>query len=138
MEQKEKIKQMAKVKLAEEHDDVKTMNKMMLYSKCVTIRDQQKEEKKKFVHDKKEEDRRLDLIMEIERLKSLKHQEEIETKKLKDQRHGALVIQKQIEERQRQQKKLEEEREREKQEALQKIKELQDEEIKQQIEKKEQ
>jgi hypothetical protein len=48
MEQKEKIKQNATKKLAEEHDDVKTMNKMMLYSKCVTVRDEQKEEKKKF------------------------------------------------------------------------------------------
>lgn len=39
MEIKEKVKGDAKKKQAEEHDDVKTMNKMMLYSKCVTIRD---------------------------------------------------------------------------------------------------
>jgi hypothetical protein len=30
--------------LDEEHDDVKHMNQMMLYSKVVTIRDRQKEE----------------------------------------------------------------------------------------------
>ena len=39
IEKNNKTKEDAKKKLAEEHDDVKTMNKMMLYSKCVTIRD---------------------------------------------------------------------------------------------------
>ena len=34
----------AKDMLDEEHDDVKHMNQMMLYSKVVTIRDRQKEE----------------------------------------------------------------------------------------------
>jgi hypothetical protein len=33
--------------LDEEHDDVKHMNQMMLYSKVVTIRDKQKEEQKR-------------------------------------------------------------------------------------------
>ena len=32
--------------LDEEHDDVKHMNQMVLYSKVVTIRDKQKEEQK--------------------------------------------------------------------------------------------
>jgi hypothetical protein len=77
----------------EEHDDVKTMNKMTLYSKCVTIRDQQKVEKHKVVLDKKDEDKRLDLIMEIERIKVLKYQDSLETKKKEDSKKGALVIQ---------------------------------------------
>jgi hypothetical protein len=34
----------AQMMLDEEHDDVKHMNQMMLYSKVVTIRDRQKEE----------------------------------------------------------------------------------------------
>jgi hypothetical protein len=58
--------------LDEEHDDVKHMNQMMLYSKVVTIRDQQKEENKRLESEWLEEQKRLDLMMEIERLKSLK------------------------------------------------------------------
>ena len=39
IEKNEHLRLNAKIKLSEEHDDVKEMNKMMLYSKCVTIRD---------------------------------------------------------------------------------------------------
>lgn len=67
--------------LDEEHDDVKHMNQMMLYSKVVTIRDKQKEEQKRLEQDWIEEQKRLDLMMEIERLKSLQLQEEREQKK---------------------------------------------------------
>ena len=62
----------------EDHDDVKHMNQMMLYSKVVTIRDKQKEEQKRLEEEWIEEQKRLDLMMEIERLKSLKMQEERE------------------------------------------------------------
>ena len=65
----------------EEHDDVKHMNQMMLYSKVVTIRDRQLEEAKKLESEWIEEQKRLDLMMEIERLKSLKLQEEREVKR---------------------------------------------------------
>ena len=51
------------------------MNAMMLYSKVVTIRDKQLEENKKLEQDWSEEQKRLDLLMEIERLKDLKVQE---------------------------------------------------------------
>lgn len=42
---KNAILEAAMEKLIEGHDDVKDMNKMMLYSKCVAIRDKQLEEK---------------------------------------------------------------------------------------------
>lgn len=67
--------------LDEDHDDVKHMNQMMLYSKVVTIRDRQLEEAKRLEHEWIEEQKRLDLMMEIERLKSLKLQEEREVKR---------------------------------------------------------
>lgn len=51
------------------------MNQMMLYSKCVTIRDAQIEEKKHMMLEAEEESRRLDLMMEIERLKALENYE---------------------------------------------------------------
>lgn len=45
---------------------------MMLYSKVVTIRDRQKEEQKVLEQEWLDEQKRLDIMMEIERLKSLK------------------------------------------------------------------
>jgi hypothetical protein len=58
--------------MAEELDDVKKMNQMMLYAKVVTIRDAQLNEKKVIQKERLEEERRLDTIMEVERLKALK------------------------------------------------------------------
>lgn len=68
----------AEHQLDEQIDEVKKMNEMMVYSKCVTIRDKQLEEQKALESEYREEERRLDIMMEIERLKQLKHQEERE------------------------------------------------------------
>lgn len=46
MEKNDTLLTKAQQMLDEEHDDVKHMNQMMLYSKVVTIRDKQKEEQK--------------------------------------------------------------------------------------------
>ena len=67
--------------LDEEHDDVKHMNQMMLYSKVVTIRDRQLEESKRLEQEWITEQKKLDIMMEIERLKSLKMQEERESRR---------------------------------------------------------
>lgn len=45
--------------LDEEKDDVKTMNQMVLYSKCVTIRDRQLEEQKRLEQEYLDENKRL-------------------------------------------------------------------------------
>lgn len=71
----------AQKKLDEDLDDVKHMNQMVLYSKVVTIRDKQIEENKKLETEWVDEQKKLDLMMEIERLKVLKIEEERETKK---------------------------------------------------------
>jgi hypothetical protein len=78
------------MQLDEEHDDVKHMNQMVLYSKVVTIRDKQLEEtiEREWV----EEQKRLDIMMEIERLKGLKVAEEREIIRQQAQRKGATVI----------------------------------------------
>ena len=65
----------AQQQLDEEHDDVKHMNQMVLYSKVVTIRDKQLEENKRLEQDWVNEQKRLDLMMEIERLKGLQASE---------------------------------------------------------------
>lgn len=90
------------------------MNAMMLYSKVVTIRDKQLKENKKLEQDWAEEQKRLDLLMEIERLKDLKVQEEREQRRHAAAHQGAKKIIEQIavrdEERKRQLALLEEER----------------------------
>jgi hypothetical protein len=62
----------AQSQLDEELDDVKHMNQMVLYSKVVTIRDRQLDENKCLEKEWLQEQKKLDLMMEIERLKSLK------------------------------------------------------------------
>lgn len=85
----------------EELDDVKHMNQMILYSKVVTIRDKQLQENKQLEQEWIEEQKKLDLLMEIERLKSLKVAEEREVVRQQQQRNGALVIIDQIQEREK-------------------------------------
>lgn len=85
---KESLVSKALEQLDEEHDDVKHMNQMMLYSKCVSIRDRQLEEKRRIEDERYEEDKRLDKMMEIERLKMLKYHEERERKTKDDQYKG--------------------------------------------------
>ena len=70
-EQAQGLLSKAQTQLDEELDDVKHMNQMVLYSKVVTIRDKQLEENKRLEADWVNEQKRLDLMMEIERLKGL-------------------------------------------------------------------
>lgn len=89
----------AQAQLEEQEDDIKHLNELMLYAKCVTIRDNQVEQKK-FIHrQRKEEDLRLDAIMEFERVNELKKLEEREKKRVEELRKGAAKIREQIEER---------------------------------------
>lgn len=66
----------AQMLLDEQLDDVKKMNKIVFYSKVVTVRDKQLLESKQLEHEYIEEQKKLDLMMEIERLKSLKEEED--------------------------------------------------------------
>ncbi len=86
---------------------------MMLYSKVVTIRDRQKDEQKLLEQEWVDEQKRLDLMMEIERLKSLQLQEEREVARKHAQKQGASVIIDQIRERELERIKEQEMRERE-------------------------
>lgn len=69
-------------------DDVKEMNKMVMYAKCVTIRDKQLVEKKDISDEKKLIEKRKDLMMEVERLKKIKYYEELERRKKEELREG--------------------------------------------------
>lgn len=59
-----------------------------MYAKCVTVRDEQLQEKKMLHGHKKNEEKRKDLMMEIERLKQIKYYEELEKVKKEEQRSG--------------------------------------------------
>merc|ERR1719158_458647 len=128
----EKAKQM----MDEEMDDVKHMNQMMLYSKVVTIRDAQIQEKRAVQGEREEEERQLDMMMEIERLKALKMYEEREKARLDDQRRGSQVIVEQIKDRQAQRMREEEARDQERAFILKQIEALKEEEVEQQKQKK--
>merc|ERR1719408_78544 len=134
--QRNGVLEKAKQKLDEEMDDVKHMNQMMLYSKIVTIRDAQIQEKRYIQQEKEEEEQQLDMMMEIERLKALKMYEEREKKRVVDQRRGAQVIVEQIKDRQAMRTREEETRDQERNFILKQIDALKDEEIEQQKAKK--
>lgn len=72
---------------------------MVLYSKVVTIRDKQLMENKQLEHEWVEEQKKLDMLMEIERLKGLQEEEEREKRKHEARKKGAQVIIDQIQER---------------------------------------
>merc|ERR1712039_788480 len=116
-------------------DDVKHMNQMMLYSKVVTIRDAQIQEKRNVQAEKEEEERQLDAMMEIERLKALRMYEVREKERLESQRSGAKVIIEQIKDRQSQRMREEEQRDQERAFILKQIECLKAEEIEQQRQK---
>ena len=89
------------------------MNQMTLYAKVVTVRDKQLTENKHLEADWVSEQKRLDLMMEIERLKALKAEDERERLRVEAQRRGAAVIIEQIKEREVQRVKEREQLERE-------------------------
>lgn len=65
----------------------------MVYSKVVTVRDQQLIEKKGIESSKRREEERLDNIMEIERLKVIKYHDQREQSWAEDRKKGAVVLQ---------------------------------------------
>ncbi|KAJ3361138.1 hypothetical protein HDU91_004070 [Kappamyces sp. JEL0680] len=109
----------AQMQLEEQEDDIKHLNELMLYAKCVSIRDKQVEQKvfgraadgarydrmaplmvqKLIQRQRKEEDLRLDAMMEYERVNELKKLEEREKLRVEELRKGAAKIRLQIDER---------------------------------------
>jgi len=65
---------------------------MVFYSKVVTVRDKQLEESKQLEKEYLEEQKKLDLMMEIERLKGLKAEEDREAQRVAARKYGAKVI----------------------------------------------
>ena len=85
--------------LDEELDDVKHMNHLMLQSKVITVRDKQMDENKRLEDEWLEEQKRLDIMMEIERLKGIKADREKEERRAIATKKGAEELINQIRER---------------------------------------
>ena len=81
-----------------ENDLIKEMDKLMLYAKTATIRDRQLEERKIMEDMYRNKEKRLDTMMELERLKEMQFQEEKEKEIKRQQKEGSLIIIEQIKE----------------------------------------
>ena len=79
-------------------DATKEMDQLLKYAKVVSIRDLQKKEHIKMEKDFRDKEKKLDLMMELERLKELKYQQEVENDKKRKRLQSARVIKDQIKE----------------------------------------
>ena len=68
----------AKAMMDEQDDEIKKLNEVILNAKCHAIRDSQLKEKDDISKAMKEEEERLDMMMEIDRVKALAEFEERE------------------------------------------------------------
>lgn len=123
------MKEKAQKILDENTDEAKEMNKLIQYAKVASIRDKQLQESKMIQNEYKRHNDKLDLMMEIDRLKELQLQEEREKVRKEQQYAGSLVIIDQIKDRDIERMKALEQKEREKLIMLRQVKELEDEEI---------
>ncbi|CAF1466282.1 unnamed protein product, partial [Adineta ricciae] len=110
----------------EQEDEVKHLNELILNAKCHAIRDAQVLEKRQIKKEIVEEDKRLDMMMEIDRLNALKIQEEIEKRRHLQNKLGASLVLKQIEELEREKLLKEETREQENAAMFEYIQKLQE------------
>ena len=82
--------------IVDKNDDaIKDLNILCKYAKIATIRDKQLDERKQMENLYKQKEQRLDLMMELERLKEIKFKEEREkeTKKLNNERKQVIIDQ---------------------------------------------
>jgi hypothetical protein len=108
---------------------VKQMEKLSLYARVATIRDRQKAEHKEMEKVFKKKEDKLDTMMELERLKELKLQQDRELNRKIQNRDGALIVIEQIKDKDRERMRQQELIDREQKMMLLQIKELQAQEI---------
>ena len=126
---KKRLIKLAQKMMDDNEDCVKEMEILCKYAKIATIRDKQLEEKKKLDKIYKRKEKKLDTMMELERLKELKYQQEKEESRKKQNREGSLIIIDQIADKQREKLKQKELIEKEQKIIVQQIKDLQEKEL---------
>ncbi|CAH2293503.1 cilia- and flagella-associated 45 [Pelobates cultripes] len=114
----------------EQEDEVKKLNEVILNAKCHAIRDAQILEKRIITKEMSEEEKRLYQMMEVERNRAIKMQEEIEAKKKHERIRGKQLIIQQMEDNFESRILLEEQRAQEGQQMLQYLEKLQMEDYK--------
>ena len=116
---------------------VRAMNKMCLYARISSVRDRQLQERKKLEKIFKLKEEKIDLMVEIERLRELKNMEEKEKNLQKINKEGKKVILAQIEDNKKARLKQKELEEKERLELLKRIEEerKKDEELNKKIKK---
>lgn len=102
MEQGAELVSKATDLLNEQDDEIKKLNEYVLNAKCHAIRDAQLLEKQDMAQSAKEEEVRLDMMMEIERQRAMENYDRKERKIQLQRYKGAEVILKQIKEREQQ------------------------------------
>ena len=121
-------------KVSKDDDAVKIMDKMVLYAKIATIRDRQLDERKVMEDIYKQKENRLEVMMELERLKEIQFLQDRE-KELKRQRmQGAKIVIEQIKESDHERMKKREQQERERIQMLKAMEKLAEEDKRRQEE----
>ncbi|KAL4855002.1 Cilia- and flagella-associated protein 45 [Chlorella vulgaris] len=118
----------AQLVLLEEKEEVKQMNQMIHFSKCMATRDQQVAEKAAAKQAVAAEDARVAADMEQRRQAGLKELEEREQRRAVEQKRGALTILDQLADRERERAANEEQRRREGEEMKARIMRLREDE----------
>lgn len=88
---------LAKEQMDKNSDTVKLLNSMAARAVAFSIRDKQLEEKEDREVVEREMDRRLDIMMEIDRVKDIQRREAIETEKYRKRRDDGKIITSQME-----------------------------------------
>lgn len=114
----------------EQEDEVKKLNELIQQVQCHVVRDAQIQEKQQNVSQWVEEERRLDAMMEVERLRALEAQEETEELHKQQRIEGKLCILDQIQQRLEDKMLQEEVKEQEGQQMLENMERVQMEELK--------
>jgi hypothetical protein len=121
-------------KVSKDDDAVKVMDKMVLYAKIATIRDRQLDERKVMEDVYKQKENRMDVMMELERLKEIQFLQDRE-KELKRQRmQGARIVVEQIKESDHERMRKREQQERERIQMLKAMEKLAEEDKRRQEE----
>ena len=104
-----------------ELDLIKQMDTLMMHAKVSTIRDRQLEERKGMEQMYLNKEKRLDTMMELERLKEIQFQEMKEKEIKRQQKEGANIIIEQIKENEVERLKKKEQKERERIQMIRQI-----------------
>ncbi|XP_035674846.1 cilia- and flagella-associated protein 45-like [Branchiostoma floridae] len=129
-EQAQYLLEKAKKQQEEQEDEIKALNELILNAKCHAIRDAQILEKGVIQKELTEEEKRLDLMMEVDRVNDLKLQEEITLRRKQERLIGKQQIIDQIQQNEEDRLLDQEKKDQEARQMLQYLEKLQMEDLK--------